>query len=96
LGVGLDVLWGTIERVRQQAARAREQLTEQIWEVRAAKEQALAAQEFERAAGLRDQERELTEQAHTQADLPPEVLQEITRRLGIPGSDDPPPPPALT
>ncbi len=46
LGVGLDVLWGTIERVRQQAARAREQLTEQIWEVRTAKEQALAAQEF--------------------------------------------------
>jgi len=63
LGVELDALWGTIERVRQQTSRAREQLTQQIWEVRGAKEQALEAQEFEHAAGLRDQERELTEQA---------------------------------
>jgi len=91
LGVELDALWGTIERVRQQTSRAREQLTEQIRVVRGAKEQALEAQEFERAAGLRDQERELTEQAHARTSLQPEVLQEISRRLGIPRTDNLPP-----
>jgi len=96
LGVDLDALWGTIERVRQQVSRAREQLTEQTWEVRGAKEQALEAQEFERAAELRDQERELMEQAHTHTDMPPEVLQEIRRRLGIPRTDDSPQQPEST
>jgi len=96
LGVELDVLWGTIERVRQQTSRAREQLTEQIWKVRGAKEQALEGKEFERASGLRDQERELTEQANARTTLQPEVLQEITRRLGIPRPDNPPHQPEQT
>jgi len=74
LGVDLDVLWGLIERAREhalrvrvEAARAGEQATQQIRELRRAKQQAIEAQEFERAAGLRDQERELVEQAHAGA-----------------------------
>jgi len=97
LGVDLDALWGTIERVREQvtrvreqASRAREQLAQQTREVRRAKQQAIEAQEFERAAGLRDQERELVEQAHAPTGMAPEVLEEISRRLGIPRTDNPP------
>ncbi|HEY3728036.1 MAG TPA: Clp protease N-terminal domain-containing protein [Solirubrobacteraceae bacterium] len=91
LGVDLDALWGTIERIRQRAARAREQLTQQISEVRAGKEHALEAQDFERAAALRDQERELLELAQARTVIEPELLEEIRRRLGIPRTDEPPP-----
>ncbi len=98
LGIGLDALWGTIERAREQAVRvqeqeriAREQLAHQIRDVRGAKHQAIEAQEFERAAGLRDQERELVERARAQAEMQPEALEEIHRRLGIPRIDTPPP-----
>ena len=101
LGVDLDVLWGMIERAREHAlrarveiARAQEQATQQIRELRRAKQQAIEGQEFERAAGLRDQERELVEQAHAPTGMAPEVLQEISRRLGIPQTDNPPQPPA--
>ncbi|MDQ6777625.1 MAG: UvrB/UvrC motif-containing protein [Actinomycetota bacterium] len=54
-----------------------------------AKEQAIEAQEFENAAGLRDQERKLREQARTQTLVPSEVLREVHRHLNIPGSPDP-------
>jgi hypothetical protein len=101
LGIDLDALWATIERAREQATRARiearqaqEQHAQQISQVRRAKQQAIDAQEFERAAGLRDQERELMEQTPAQPVMPPEVLHEITRRLGIPHTDNPPQPPA--
>jgi len=39
---------------------------------------------------MRDQERQLI-QAHADAVMAPEVLQEIRRRLGIPRTDNPPP-----
>jgi hypothetical protein len=97
LGIDLDLLWGTIERAREQvraaeeqATRTREQLAGQIRDVRLAKEAAIAAQEFERAAGLRDQERELVEQSQLANARAPEMLREITRRLGIPQTHDPP------
>ncbi len=100
LEVDLDTLWGTIERAREQvtdarvrATRAREQLSRQVKEVRRAKQEAIEAQEFERAAGLRDQERELVERAHARQTADPELLREISRRLGIPRTDDPPSPP---
>jgi hypothetical protein len=86
LGVELDALWGTIEHVRQQNSGAREDLTRRIQDVRVAKEQAIEAQEFQSAARLRDQERELREQARAQSAVRPEVLQEIRRHLGIPTS----------
>jgi hypothetical protein len=86
LGVELDALWGTIEHVRQQHAGAREDLTRRIQDVCVAKEQAIEAQEFQTAARLRDQERELREQARAQSAVRPEVLPEIRRHLGIPTS----------
>jgi hypothetical protein len=102
LGVDLDALWGTLERARAQATQAREQtrnarrrLSEQIHELRVAKEHAIEAQQFERAADLRDQERHLVEQqAHADQARPSEdeALQEIRRRLGIPQTDNPPQP----
>jgi ATP-dependent Clp protease ATP-binding subunit ClpA len=88
LGVELDALWGTIERVRHQHSGAREELVRRIQEVCRAKEQAIEAQQFENAARLRDQERELREQARAHAAVRPEVLQEIRRHLGIPSSPD--------
>jgi hypothetical protein len=72
LGVDLDALWGTLERARAQATQAREQtrdarrrLTEEIHELRVTKERAIEAQQFERAADLRDQERRLVEEQNT-------------------------------
>lgn len=78
-------------RARVEAARADEQATQQTWELRRAKQQAIEAQEFDRAAGLRDQERKIMEQGSARTGLQPEVLlQEISRRLGIPQTDNPP------
>jgi ATP-dependent Clp protease ATP-binding subunit ClpA len=102
LGIDLDALWGAIEHAREQPSRAREQavvarrqLTDQILELRVAKDQAIEADEFERAANLRDQERQLTEE-QTRRDaisMPDEeMLRQVRRRLGIPEADDPPQP----
>ncbi|MDQ2895813.1 MAG: UvrB/UvrC motif-containing protein [Actinomycetota bacterium] len=78
-------------RARVEAARADEQATQRIRELRRAKQQAIESQEFERAAGLRDQERKIMEQSSARTELQPEVLlQEISRRLGIPRTDNPP------
>ena len=99
LGIDPDVLWGSIERAREQTLRAREQaasdrdqLAQQIRDVRAAKEQAIEASEFQRAAALRDQERELVEHTPIRPLMQSETLREITRRLGIPDTDAPPHP----
>jgi hypothetical protein len=103
LGVDLDALWGTLERARTQAIQAREEtrdarrrLAEEIHELRVTKERAIEDQQFERAAELRDQERQLVEeQTHAHQARAPEDevrLQEIRRRLGIPQTDNPPQP----
>lgn len=87
LDVDLDALWGVIERLRRQAAREAEEQTAKIHEVRTAKEEALEAQEFDRAATLRDEERELLEQQAEGEPTPsPKALGDIRRRLGIPRS----------
>ncbi|MDQ6805292.1 MAG: UvrB/UvrC motif-containing protein [Actinomycetota bacterium] len=88
LGVEPNALSGTIERVRHHNPGPREELMRKIHAACRAKEQAIAAQEFENAAGHRDQERKLRELARTQTPVPPEVLQEIHLRLGIPTSRD--------
>jgi ATP-dependent Clp protease ATP-binding subunit ClpA len=90
LGVDLDGLRGAIERLRAEALPADKQLGQQLQEVTRAKEQAI-----ENAARLRDQERELRQQARARTAVKPEVLQEIRTQLGIPAapSDDPPQPP---
>ena len=97
LGVDLDALWSTIEHVRaeglQPQAQARQHLAEQITAVRAAKQQAIEDQEFERARELRDRERQLTEQqAPAQKSFASEVLTEIRPRLGIPSAPPSPEP----
>jgi ATP-dependent Clp protease ATP-binding subunit ClpA len=98
LGVDLDALWGTLERARAQATQtrdARRRLAEQIHELRVTKERAIEDQQFERAADLRDQERQLTEehaQTHQARASEDQALHEIRRRLGIPQTGNPPQP----
>jgi ATP-dependent Clp protease ATP-binding subunit ClpA len=98
LGVDLDALWGTLERARAQATQtrdARRRLAEEIQELRVTKERAIEDQQFERAADLRDQERQLTEehaQTHQARASEDQALHEIRRRLGIPQTGNPPQP----
>jgi Clp amino terminal domain, pathogenicity island component/UvrB/uvrC motif len=82
--VDLDVLWGTLERIRQRRAEERQALLRRIDEVSRKKAQALESQEFEEAAALRDEERELSGQARSQTSVGTEVVREIRRRLGLP------------
>jgi ATP-dependent Clp protease ATP-binding subunit ClpC len=55
LGVDLDAVWGTIERLRNQVSAERQELSRQIQEACRAKEEAIEAKEFQSAARLRDQ-----------------------------------------
>ncbi len=84
LGVELDALWGTVERVRHDDIRKREQLEQRIQETRRAKQQALEEKDFAQAARLRDQERELNEQTGSDRGAESELLDAIRQRLGIP------------
>jgi hypothetical protein len=85
LGIDLDRLWGAIERLRTQASGAQEEIRRQIESVCQAKEQAIEAQQFDRAAQLRDEERELREQALAQTAVRiDEALEAVRRHLGIP------------
>jgi ATP-dependent Clp protease ATP-binding subunit ClpA len=87
LGVNPEALLGVIERVRGQRPSSGEaQLAQRIKEARQAKELAIESQDFQTAAAMRDQERELTQQARADA-VPPEVLQQIRRHLGISGPE---------
>jgi hypothetical protein len=83
LGVELDVLWGTIERLRAERERTSEELLHQMETLRQARQKAIAAEEFAEAAALRDQERELAK-GLVPGPTPPDALDEIRRRLGIP------------
>jgi hypothetical protein len=88
LGVALDRLPDVVDRLRAQAL-ADDELALKIQKLTQAKEQAI-----ENVAQLRAQERELREQAQARTTVQPEVIQEIRRRLGIPGrADDSPQPP---
>ncbi len=94
LGVNLDALAGKIEHIRDQAPPAEAELAQRVEAVTRAKEQAIEEQRFENAAQLRDQERQLLQQARTRMPVPHEALQEIRRHLGIASrTDDPPQPP---
>jgi ATP-dependent Clp protease ATP-binding subunit ClpA len=94
IGVDLDGLPGVIQHIRAEALPAEDELAQRLTEVTRAKEQAIEAQEFERAAPLRDQERELRQQANARTTLQHETLQQIRRQLGLPAqTNDPPDPP---
>jgi ATP-dependent Clp protease ATP-binding subunit ClpA len=84
LGVDLDALWGTLERIRNQQANERGALAAKLITVRAQKARALESQQFEEAARLRDEERELLEQVRGRASLDPDAMREIRHRLGLP------------
>jgi hypothetical protein len=86
LGVDLDALWGTLERVRQEDADAGEKLEQRIETVQEAKRQALQNERFQDAARLRDEQRELIEQRRSHADEG--LLQEVRARLGLPTPED--------
>jgi ATP-dependent Clp protease ATP-binding subunit ClpA len=90
LGADSDTLWATVERIRQTHRREQEELANRISEVRGAKERAIERGELDRAARLRDEERELTERTRAGSALNPEVLGEIRRTLGLPNPPDGP------
>ncbi len=90
LGVDLDELWGQIERLRRQARDAREELAQRITQARVAKEQAIETEQFQTAARLRDQERELTRQQRWQTIVSSQALNDVRRRLGLPAPPEPP------
>jgi ATP-dependent Clp protease ATP-binding subunit ClpA len=92
LGVSAEELPEVIERIRtQRPPSAEAQLAQRIEEVRQAKAQAIESQQFQTAARMRDQERELTRQTLADAVVAPEVIQEICRRLGLPTRTNDPP-----
>ncbi len=90
LEIDIDELWGQIEHLRHQAHQAQEQLTKQIEQTRLEKERAIEAKEFQSAARLRDQERELTQQQRAQTIVSAQALQAARRRLGLPTPPQPP------
>jgi ATP-dependent Clp protease ATP-binding subunit ClpA len=90
LEIDIDELWGQVEHLRHQALPAREQLTKQIEQTRLEKERAIEAKDFQSAARLRDQERELKQQHHAQTVVSPQALQAVRRRLGLPTPPHPP------
>jgi ATP-dependent Clp protease ATP-binding subunit ClpA len=91
LGVNLDELTSKIEGVRGQASPGEKERAQRLQEVTRAKELAIEEQRFETAAQLRDQERQLHQQAQAHTTVEHEVLQEIRRQLGIPSHTDAPP-----
>ena len=93
LGVDLDQLWATIERLRAQAVAEQRENQQQIDETAKAKQAALEAQDFDRAAALRDRERELRERERQRATVDtPAALEAVRRHLGLPTSGAPPRP----
>ncbi len=78
LGINLEELPSVIERLGTQALPTDE---DRIEEVCQSKERAIEAKQFEAAAGLRDEERRLTEASRRNRAA---VLQVIRRRLGLP------------
>lgn len=89
MAVDLDALWGAIERVRRQRSDEGEGIVERLVEVRLQKDEALKTKQFDEAAKLRDEERDLVERARSGPVVSSEVLEEIRRRLGLPAPPKP-------
>jgi len=95
LSVDLDALWGAIEQVRIQAASQKEEIRREIEGMRRSKERAIEASQFDGAAELRDQERQLRERALAQTRVQiDEALDAVRQRLGISRLHDEPRPDA--
>jgi hypothetical protein len=83
LGIDLDALWGVLERIRQRRAEGLEARVRKLDEARRKKRQALERDQFQEAARLRDEERELSARLRSEDDLEQQVLREARRRLGL-------------
>jgi hypothetical protein len=89
LSVDVDQLWGLIEHARAHNEADRRALAERMREVAQAKDLAIEEHRLSDAAQLRDQERELREQAGVRPSAQLSALDEIRRRLGLPGPSEP-------
>ncbi len=87
LGVDLDALWGSIEGARAELMSVTAALDREAEQAREAKEEAIEAQDFDEAARLRDQEREIIMRRRQLGEAGAEVLHEIRRRLGLPDQE---------
>jgi hypothetical protein len=83
MGIDVDELWGRIERARVRDQTAGQALAKRLSETVAAKDLALEEGRFADAAAMRDQERELREQARVDRGGRREALTDLRRRLGI-------------
>ena len=83
LGVDADELWGRIERARSGALSARKEWAKRMTEVSLAKERAIEEERFPGASKLRDQERELREEAKSYHRARLEAADELRQRLGL-------------
>ena len=83
LGINLDGLHTTVERVRAQSPPTDEQRIEQV---RQEKERAIESQQWETANLLRDEERNLTRAHRRKAEALP---REVRRLLGLSSPDTP-------
>ena len=88
LGVDVDELWALTERARVRAQAEQHALAEQMRQTAQAKELAIEENRLQDAVQLRDQERELRDQArdHPRAQLA--SLEQLRRRLGLPTPPD--------
>jgi UvrB/uvrC motif len=80
------MLAAAIERARAEAGPSEEDLTRTLARVRAGKQRAVETQEYEAAAGLRDEERRLVA-ALVDAAVPAGVIAAIRARLGLSPAD---------
>jgi ATP-dependent Clp protease ATP-binding subunit ClpA len=90
LGIDVDELSGRIERARARNRTDSQALAQRMTEVSLAKELAIEQQRFDEAAALRDQERELSEQARAQQRRRMDAVGELCRRLSTTRSPDDP------
>ncbi len=88
LGLDVDELWGRIERARLRAQTDRQAFAKRMVEVVQAKERAIEEGRFTDASELRDQQRELREDARSYQRARLETMGELRRRLGLPHQPD--------
>ena len=84
LGVDLDALQAAVERTRDKRGSASDEIDRKVEEVRQAKEEAIEAGDHEKAAKLRDRERELSAQPRAAKLVGSDALNDFRRRIGLP------------
>jgi ATP-dependent Clp protease ATP-binding subunit ClpA len=77
-----------VDRLRLETSRVRETLAQQIRDVEHAKQQATEAMDFERAAQMRAEERDLLQREHQRSLVGRDTLRTLRRYLAIPEASD--------